>query len=386
MKNILLALLGFILPAMPLATVAQQSGDFTYTSNGSAITIVGYTGPGGAVSIPVSINSLPVTAIGDTAFTAKGLSSVTIPWTITSIPVSAFALNPSLVAITVDAANAQYTSLSGVLFNKSQTTLVEYPGGKAGNYSIPGSVTTIEMQAFTSCANLTKVTIPNSVSSIEEGAFSSCTGLTNVTIPGSVTVIGTSAFGFCFSLATVTIQNHLRSIGDSAFFDCIKLSTVVIPGSVSNIGVQAFQYCSALTNITIPPSVTMIGSGAFDVCYGLSRAFFQGNAPVCSNAFNGDTNATAYYLPDTTGWGATFAGLPAVLWNPLMQTSSAGAAGFGFNIAGTADIPIVIEAATNMASPAWVPLQNLNLTNGAFYFGDPDWTNYPARFYRIRSP
>ncbi|HSU54678.1 MAG TPA: hypothetical protein VLT36_11520 [Candidatus Dormibacteraeota bacterium] len=69
-----------------------------------------------------------------------------------------------------------------------------------------------------------------------------------------------------------------------------------------------------------------------------------------------------------------------------MQTSGLGSAGFGFNITGTADIQIVVEATTNLAHGPWVPFQSLNLTNGAFYFSDPNWTNYPARNYRIRSP
>ena len=123
----------------------------------------------------------------------------------------------------------------------------------------------------------------------------------------------------------------------------------------------------------------------------LQGVFFKGNAPGAdSSVFYGDTNATVYYLPGTTGWGATFAGRPTRLWNPLMQSSGpgfgVGPAGFGFNITGTADIPIVVEACTNLAYAAWVPLQSLNLTNGAFYFSDPNWTNYPARNYRIRSP
>jgi hypothetical protein len=69
-----------------------------------------------------------------------------------------------------------------------------------------------------------------------------------------------------------------------------------------------------------------------------------------------------------------------------MQSSGVGPAGFSFNITGTADIPIVVEAASSLTSAAWAPLQSFNLTNGAFYFSDPNWTNYPARFYRIRSP
>ena len=97
-----------------------------------------------------------------------------------------------------------------------------------------------------------------------------------------------------------------------------------------------------------------------------------------------------FYLPGTMGWGAEFAGRPAVLWNPLVQTGDAsfgvGSAGFGFNITGTADIPIVVEASTTLAHDDWVPLQSLNLTNGAFYFSDPQWTNYPGRSNRIGRP
>jgi hypothetical protein len=60
--------------------------------------------------------------------------------------------------------------------------------------------------------------------------------------------------------------------------------------------------------------------------------------------------------------------------------------GFGFNLTGTTNIPIVVEACTNLANSAWSPLQTCTLTNGSLYFSDPQWTNYPARFYRFRSP
>jgi len=55
-------------------------------------------------------------------------------------------------------------------------------------------------------------------------------------------------------------------------------------------------------------------------------------------------------------------------------------------ITGTTNIPIVVEACTNLASPVWTPLTNVNLTNGLFYFSDTQWTNYPGRYYRISSP
>jgi hypothetical protein len=99
---------------------------------------------------------------------------------------------------------------------------------------------------------------------------------------------------------------------------------------------------------------------------------------------------TVYYLPKTTGWHSTFAGIPTALWNPQMQASDAGFGvhlnRFGFNVTGTANIPLVIEASTEVRNGAWLTLQSCTLTNGSTYFSDPQWTNYPSRFYRLRSP
>jgi hypothetical protein len=95
-------------------------------------------------------------------------------------------------------------------------------------------------------------------------------------------------------------------------------------------------------------------------------------------------------LPGATGWSNGIAGLTPVLWNPQAQTSDASFGvrtnKFGFNITGTTNIPIVVEACTNLANSGWMPLQTCKLTNGSIYFSDPQWTNYPARLYRIRSP
>jgi hypothetical protein len=66
-------------------------------------------------------------------------------------------------------------------------------------------------------------------------------------------------------------------------------------------------------------------------------------------------------------------------------TFGIGPNGFGFTITGTTNIPILIEACTALGSE-WLPLQTLTLTNGEFYFSDPDWTNHPTRLYRLRSP
>jgi len=106
--------------------------------------------------------------------------------------------------------------------------------------------------------------------------------------------------------------------------------------------------------------------------------------------FASDSRATVYYLPGTTNWNATSGGLPTALWNPRAQTGD-GSFGvsnnqFGFNVTGTTDIPIVVEACTNLINPTWISVKSCRLANGSVYFGDAQWTNYPSRFYRIRSP
>jgi hypothetical protein len=100
---------------------------------------------------------------------------------------------------------------------------------------------------------------------------------------------------------------------------------------------------------------------------------------------------TVYYLLGTTGWGPEFqVGRPIALWNPQVQANDASfgvrSNRFGFSITGTSGLVIVVEACTGFANPIWSPLQTITLTGGSIYFSDPQWTNYPARFYRLRSP
>jgi hypothetical protein len=148
----------------------------------------------------------------------------------------------------------------------------------------------------------------------------------------------------------------------------------------------------------IPSSVTSIVNYAFDQCGSLTSVYFKGNAPtVDSTTFYADTNVTAYYLPGTTGWDvfAAQSGAKVMLWNPQAQTGD-GSFGvqsnqFGFNITGSSNLVIMVEAATNLSNPVWSPVATNTLntfigTNGTSYFSDPQWTNYPGRFYRLRSP
>jgi hypothetical protein len=611
-----------------------DNGDvISFTVTNGLVTITRVTGFNGTELI-IPTNGLPVVSIAPYAFGPSGVTNVIFPDTLTNIgdhaffncasltgiriPKSVVAIGTApfancvnLPAIEVDPLNSAYSNVDGVLFNQNQTTLLQFPGGKAGNYNIPSSVTNIREQAFYGCTNLTNITIPSSVTSIGDMAFYYCSSLADVTIPSSVTSIGTNAFGYCYgltsavvgngvtvigeemfywctSLANVTIGSHVTSIGDSAFYTCVSLTNVSlpsalsgidnfgfgscssltsitlpgnltsigigafsgcgltavsIPNKVSNVESEAFEFCHSLinltigqgvthlgraafyecnvtnvtipdsvewieymafgfctnlttislgrnvatieggafesssklasilvapfnpvyssvdgvvfdknrttlllcpegksgsytipsgvtsigglalyqcarlTDVTIPDSVTNIGGAAFSYCYGLTNVtigtgvtsiggtgsppfsgcpltgvYFRGNAPVVIGTIFESNSAIVYYLPGTSGWSATFAGRPTALWtlpNPIILSQSptfgVQTNAFGFIISWATNVPIVIEACTNLATPIWSPLATNTLAGGLSYFSDSEWTNHRARVYRVRS-
>ncbi len=145
-----------------------------------------------------------VTTIGTQAFDGcTDLTSVTIGSGVDTIGDYPFLNCTSLTGITVAAGNTSYSSEGGVLFNAGKTTLIAYPGGKSGAYSIPSGVTVIKPYAFYKCAGLTSVVIPSGVTEIGNCTFQYCAGLTSVTIPSSVLNIYPSALDACNSLTDV---------------------------------------------------------------------------------------------------------------------------------------------------------------------------------------
>jgi len=168
-----------------------------------------------------------------------------------------------------------------------------------------------------------------------------------------------------------------------------SMTNVIIGNNITDIGPYAFWSCINLHHVTIPKSVVALGNSAFCADGGGDFSiFFQGDAPL---VYKSSVCGTFYYLPGTTGWDQFLLtnGYSGFLWNPEPQTGDPNfgvqANRFGFNIKGTTNIPVVVEACTNLGS-VWIPLQSASLTNGLFYFSDPEWTNYRSRFYRVRSP
>lgn len=208
------------------------------------------------------------------------ITSVEIPATVNSIDGNPFPACTRLTKIIVSDENPAFCSVNGVLFNKDKTTLLIFPSGKEGGYTIPSSVTDISNSAFAACINLFSVNIPNSVTSIGDGAFSGCSLLLSVEIPNSVTSISDGTFFNCISLTSVSILGSITSIGNSAFANCVGLTSFDIPNSVTSISDNAFGNCNNLTSISIPGSVESIGLGAFAYCTGLTSVYYNSENPI----------------------------------------------------------------------------------------------------------
>jgi len=260
-------------------------GDYKYRTNAvGQATITGFNkGYSGPLIITNALGGCPVTDIwgfGD----CSNLTSVTIPASVTNVEPQALAYCPSLTAIMVDIGNPAYSSVDGVLFNKNQTTLIQFPGSRAGHYTIPASVNSIEKQAFEACSRLAGVTIPASVISIgsyaAENVFEACDSLKAITVAEDNSIY-TSVDGVLFDKAMNTlicfpggrvghyaVPTNVYAIKNSAFVFCRGLDSVTIPSSVINIGKKAFYECTGLTNITIPAGVN-IEQGVFENCTSL---------------------------------------------------------------------------------------------------------------------
>ncbi len=234
-----------------------------------------------SISIPGS-----VTSIGEISFwNCKSLSSVTIPKSVTSIGNHAFNectglktvnyqaetkntdfaflfLNCSgITAVNIPSDNTVYSSNDGIVFDKAGKTLLYYPCGKKGTYTVPSGITKIGVRAFCQ-GNLSGITIPGSVKEIGKEAFFFCQHLTSAIIPGSIKEIKENTFYNC-DLTNLIISEGIKKIGYKAFSVNTSLKKVVLPNSLESIGEEAF-FCTSLTQVTLHRNICSIGALAFD--------------------------------------------------------------------------------------------------------------------------
>ena len=246
--------------------------------------------------------------IGDYAFAdCRGLTSLTLPSSVTSIGDYAFRDCSGLTSLTIP---SSVTSIGGHAFAwcSGLTSL-----------TLHSSVTSIGDYAFAWCSGLTSLTLPSSVTSIGGHAFESCSGLTSLTLPSSVTEIDWSAFEKCNNLkeCNCLLDSDLETCLAYSHDDWTKipvdeikyyhngqeLTKLEIPSGVDKIGSYSFYKGVNLTSLTLPSSVTSIGSSAFEGCSGLTSVYVSWKSPLsifASTFKDANTEKCILYVPKGT--------------------------------------------------------------------------------------
>lgn len=313
--------------SLPQNTESLRYGDWRYTIEEDAVTLVEYSGKAKILDIPEFINELPVKALGDKLFRNNyqltevaipdsvatlgtavfrgcfGLEKVKLPAGLTRIPNEAFFFCSSLETIDLPASVA---SIGAYAFQNC---------GSLQSVVLPDAVTSLGSKAFANCAKLQNITVSKNLRSLGSGAFSETPWLDardeefvivgnrilikyngtardveipvpvssivdafdgnrvlrRVILPKTLTFIGERAFSDCIDLREINIPSGVTSIGGSAFSGCINLQPPVLPEKLVSIGSSAFQNCLSFDEIEIPEKVKTIGSKAFAECSGLKK-------------------------------------------------------------------------------------------------------------------
>ena len=241
-------------------------------------------------------NRLKITSIGDGAFSmCMGLTSFNIPESVTNIGDKVFLGCFNLESVNIPVG---VTSIGDAVFEYcSSLTAI----------TIPESVTSIGIGAFAGCSSLTAIAIPEGVKSIGMSAFSSCSNLTAITIPAGVTSIGNRVLAFCNNIASMIVDENnayydsrdgCNGIVETATNTLIAASeSTIIPASVTSIGDAVFSGRSGLTTIDIPMGVTSIGDEAFASSGLITIILPEGVTSIGETAFIGCTNLTSINIP-----------------------------------------------------------------------------------------
>ena len=232
-----------------------------------------------------------------------------------------FAFCTGIEAFEVDVNNANYTSVDGVIYNKTKNHVIAYPAKKAGNIDIPEGVTIIgeyayagakinqvnmgkgiyeikkqafagsdvtevnmplvyeyetanwAMDAFLNCKSLRKVVFPEGVRCSSDVAFVNCTALTEVVLPPRMTMLSEGMFVGCTSLETISLPDELKTIPIGCFYGCKSLKNVNLD-KIEFIRSVSFYGCESLSGV-LNLNVNEINNAAFGKCSGITEVNFN---------------------------------------------------------------------------------------------------------------
>ena len=204
-----------------------------------SITEIGNNAFGTCYKLKVTHIPTSLQKIGSSAFNmCNGTTAdITLPASLTEMGSRPF--SAKFTNIYVDSNNPNYSDIDGVLCNKAGDTMLQFPQGRTGEYTIPSSITTLEISAMAGC-NLTKVTIPSTVTELKQNAINYTTSITTLVFEQRTTALkfGYRVFGQVSNLTTVTYggtseewNTYCKVSGyaatDDTWFDCDKFTSGV---------------------------------------------------------------------------------------------------------------------------------------------------------------
>ena len=196
--------------------------------------------------------------------------------------------------------------------------------------TVPSNVTSVGSNSFFECMLLKSVILEDGVELIGDDAFQGCQRLSDIRLPKTLNEIGGQAFWYCYSLMSIVIPESVLEIGEFIFWFCDKLldvynlsrcsldeafdkeipkirkelgsssallqgdfvfakknetyylmgyngndKEIVLPdnynGNIYEIHKHAFTYNGDVTKITIPEGIDVVGEYAFAVCSSLKE-------------------------------------------------------------------------------------------------------------------
>lgn len=202
--------------------------------------------------------------IGERMFTSRGLQTILLPKSVTSIDDNAFFSCHSLNKVVI----------------------------------YDNSVKTIGMAAFEYCSSLADIILPEGVTTIARSAFWGCSSLSRIDLPEGVTTIGHSAFYGCEKLSSVKLPNSLTTIEGFAFYNCSALKSIVLPEGMTLIKKWTFADCSSLVDVTLPSTMTTLEYGAFENCTSLRSVTIPNSVNTVDAPFYGCSSLSDIKVPD----------------------------------------------------------------------------------------
>jgi len=340
--------------------------DFTFTASGNSLSVTrGAVWDKGDVVIPGGVTSLMLDDFG-----GSSAGILFLPSSLTTLTTSSFTSSSRFASFEVAAANAAYQSIDGVIYNKTGTTLLAFPRGRAGVYTIPSTVTSVGANALANSSKLTAVVVPDSITSIGNAAFKGCTALTSVSLPPTVTSLGTAVFSRCTSLTSVVVPASFGAVPTETFSDCTSLANVSLAPGIPALSSSVFRYCTSLSTIDLPASVTSVGSEAFAYSGLTSFTASVGLTTVGSNAFSNCTKLTSVSFVSVTAFPSyTFRGCSSLVSVDLGALVTLNTGVFGYCTALTAiHLPASLTSCSTTAfeeSPSMVSI-TVDASNSVF--------------------